>query len=411
METIYALLIIFIGIPLFLYISSSIFGFLDKIFTGEKREQQEKIERAELVLSEQSKKDNELSARENDIKEQQEKLNSREQEADRVIQESDKHAKAMISRVDRYIEQKCKSYPTLASTMADLQILNYEQAAQRLIYKRPPAIKEAQRIKDLARETKVIIKEKKVLEYKLGYIETLFPNILDIFDDDFNEAEAFELETDNTTDRVRTFLSHDEYTSLSVTERNQLALDRYIQNRKSRWQVGRDYEMYIGQGFEARGFSVEYTGIIENLEDMGRDLIASKGNKMYIVQCKNWSQEKTIHEKHIFQLYGTVVLKTLETPGAKIRAIFVTSTTLSDKAREIAKHLNIWVYQNTQLKEFPRIKCNINKSTKEKIYHLPFDQQYDKTTINLEEGENYAFTVAEAEQLGFRRAWRHSFSE
>lgn len=385
--------IIFGVIILVIVIISSIVSYIDKV----KKECDSQIQY--------------YKSRESGIKMAEERTSEKEKQAQEMIDKAEEYSANMIVQIDEYIKEKCTAYNHLSSAMADLLVLHYEKSANELVYKRRPAIKEAQRIKDLARETKVIIKEKKVLEYKLGYIETLFPNILDIFDDDFNEAEAFELETDNTTDRVRTFLSHDEYTSLSVTERNQLALDRYIQNRKSKWQIGRDYEMYIGQGFEARGFSVEYTGIIENLEDMGRDLIASKGNKMYIVQCKNWSQEKTIHEKHIFQLYGTVVLKTLETPGAKIRAIFVTSTTLSDKAREIAKHLNIWVYQNTQLKEFPRIKCNINKSTKEKIYHLPFDQQYDKTTINLEEGEKYAFTVAEAEQLGFRRAWRHSFSE
>ncbi len=52
------------------------------------------------------------------------------------------------------------------------------------------------------------------------------------------------------------------------------------------------------------------------------------------------------------------------------------------------------------------IKCNINQSTKEKIYHLPFDQQYDRTKITAECGEFYATTVAEAEKKGFRRAFR-----
>ena len=52
------------------------------------------------------------------------------------------------------------------------------------------------------------------------------------------------------------------------------------------------------------------------------------------------------------------------------------------------------------------IKCNINQTTGEKIYHLPFDQQYDKCIITPETGEFYAMTVAEAEEAGFRRAMR-----
>ncbi|MFA6944293.1 MAG: hypothetical protein WC220_00200, partial [Pedobacter sp.] len=54
--------------------------------------------------------------------------------------------------------------------------------------------------------------------------------------------------------------------------------------------------------------------------------------------------------------------------------------------------------------KYPVIKCNI-ASDGEKIYHLPFDQQYDKTLIK-NNGEFYAATVREAENKGFRRAFR-----
>lgn len=50
------------------------------------------------------------------------------------------------------------------------------------------------------------------------------------------------------------------------------------------------------------------------------------------------------------------------------------------------------------------IKCNIG-SNGEKIYHLPFDQQYDKTRID-KKGEFYAKTTEEAEKKGFRRAFK-----
>ena len=48
----------------------------------------------------------------------------------------------------------------------------------------------------------------------------------------------------------------------------------------------------------------------------------------------------------------------------------------------------------------------ISKRTGEKIYHLPIDQQYDKNLIEEEKNECYIETVNEAEELGFRRAWR-----
>ena len=50
------------------------------------------------------------------------------------------------------------------------------------------------------------------------------------------------------------------------------------------------------------------------------------------------------------------------------------------------------------------IKCNVNG--KDRIYHLPFDQQYDRVRIGAVAGECYTTTVAEAEKLGFRCAKR-----
>lgn len=49
----------------------------------------------------------------------------------------------------------------------------------------------------------------------------------------------------------------------------------------------------------------------------------------------------------------------------------------------------------------------VEKLLNERIYHLPFDQQYDRTKIIPALGECYVRTVSEAESLGFRRAFRH----
>ena len=64
-------------------------------------------------------------------------------------------------------------------------------------------------------------------------------------------------------------------------ERNQLALDRYkASHKKSKWQIGRDYELYIGYRYSQSGYSVDYFGSYMGLEDLGRDLICKKGNKI-----------------------------------------------------------------------------------------------------------------------------------
>ena len=315
---------------------------------------------------------------------------------------------AQIKGIDTVVALKCAAYPQLAPMVADLQTVYYERAAEYLRIKPHPAYTEAHRIGELRKKTNEILSEKIRLEYELAYIRYVIPNIDDIFDDGFTNEDAisFQTETEENTDRVRFYLESDEYQKLGSIERNQLALDRYIAGRKSKWQIGRDYEMYIGYLYEKKGCTVEYMGIIKGLEDLGRDLIVKNNGKTSIIQCKNWSKEKTIHEKHIFQLFGTVVLYNIEHPQANAKGIFISTTKLSETALQVAKELDIQVVQKDH-GEFPRIKCNINRSTGEKIYHLPFDQQYDSARIDKTQGEFYALTVAEAETNGFRRAFRH----
>ena len=150
-----------------------------------------------------------------------------------------------------------------------------------------------------------------------------------------------------------------------------------------------------------KGCHVEYYGSLHGLEDLGRDLIVTCEGKIRIVQCKYWSQNKQIHENHIMQLYGSVIEYNLENQ-TNATGILITNTTLSDKAKEFAKILGIAYKENYNIDVFPRIKCNIG--VEGKIYHLPFDQQYDTTIIDG--SEFMALTVKEAEDAGFRRAYR-----
>ena len=323
------------------------------------------------------------------------------------VAELEKYEQVLIQRMAWYIEQKCNSYPHLAGLKADLITRHYEYSAKILTNKQRPALEEAKRIRELKKETEEIIKQKNILEYKLAYIRALHPNIDDYFDSGFSVFSDAELETEETTDRVRLYLDHDQYTSLTITERNQLALDNYIAGQKSKWQIGRDYELFIGHLCEKQGYRVEYTGIFMRLEDMGRDLVVSDGKETYIIQCKNWSQEKELHENHVFQLYGSLIMYRIENPFFPVHAVLVTTTKLSSLAEQIAQTLDIAV-RYVKMGEFPRIKCNIGKDSNgspTKIYHLPFDQQYDKAQI-VNEGECYATTVAEAENKGFRRAYK-----
>jgi hypothetical protein len=71
----------------------------------------------------------------------------------------------------------------------------------------------------------------------------------------------------------------------------------------------------------------------------------------------------------------------------------------------VATELGVDV-RHIALERYPMVKCNVNPGTGDRIYHLPFDQQYDRVIVGDQDGEFYASTVAEAEAAGFRRAFR-----
>ncbi|HET6256679.1 MAG TPA: hypothetical protein VFE32_21570 [Puia sp.] len=173
-----------------------------------------------------------------------------------------------------------------------------------------------------------------------------------------------------------------------------------------------------------RGFKVQYHGIEKGKEDLGRDLVCTKGVEVEIVQCKYWAQQKEslVRENHITQLYGTTIKYFLDALGCRshsqtnlfpefirergIKPVLVTTTDLSKSAREFAAILGIRVDKIPVDRTYPCIKCNINNQTGERIYHLPFDQQYYKAVIAPNSEERWVSMVQEAEKLGFRRAWR-----
>lgn len=105
---------------------------------------------------------------------------------------------------------------------------------------------------------------------------------------------------------------------------------------------------------------MRYQGIVAGFEDLGRDLIAEGNGTVEIIQCKYWAQHKTIHEKHINQLFGTAVeywVKNCGDPGEKLGLFsqvlqshkivpcFVTSTKLSETAREFAEVLGVRIQE------------------------------------------------------------------
>lgn len=305
-------------------------------------------------------------------------------------------------------------YPWLAKLYSDISYIEENKLAEILKNKQHPALKASEEMKRISSEKKALTIKLKIIENQLNYYETIFPWL-----EEFKEVDPIEVYKtienfydDDEYSRIKTWLSPKEYKSLSNVEKYQLALDRYKNNpNKTNWQVGIDYERYIGYVYERKGYKVIYNGALERLKDMGRDIIAENDNEILIIQCKYWKKEKTIHEKHIFQLFGTVVLQKLKSEK-EVKGIFITSAQLSDMAKLVAENLNIDIKASIPFdKNYPCIKCNINRIDGTKIYHLPFDQQYDRTIIEPERKEFYVSTVKEAEDNGFRKAMKCYYTQ
>lgn len=254
---------------------------------------------------------------------------------------------------------------------------------------------EEQRLIDYARNLKQIKKdyekeaqkEVKQLKKQIDYLQSLCPVIEDEADTDESDIEF-----------INEYLSKEEYEKLSDTERNKLALERYQKRKKAKWEIGRDFEMYIGYKFKQEKYDVQFCGIEKKFEDMGRDLIIKDKENLFVVQCKYWSKTKLIHEKHLCQLYGTTVMFNYQN-NKNAKPLFISHCKLSETAKKFAEALNIIVYENVELGEYPLIKCNL----KDGIYHLPFDQQYDTFK---DKNCYYAWTIEEAENKGCRRAYK-----
>ena len=118
-------------------------------------------------------------------------------------------------------------------------------------------------------------------------------------------------------------------------------LDIKCLNQKERQKAGQEYEKYVARHFRRKGYKIEMVGIEKGLEDEGIDLVGIKKNSpIVLIQCKNWSSDKIIHEKHIFELYGAQ--KYYENRNnVKTEAILYSTCDVSQKAKKIAQQFNI----------------------------------------------------------------------
>lgn len=191
---------------------------------------------------------------------------------------------ADIKAIDTLAKEKSEGFPWLAEAYADYFHLQDLKEANYLEHKSHPAKKTAEKVREIASERKTAEKLYRILKYELQYYENLFPWLIDFKSEDIDDLIRQILDRkkkgqdyyEEPDDPAKKWLTTAEYEKLSNVEKYQLALDRYWQKKKSKWEIGRDYERYVGYRYESLGYNVYYQGIIEGLADLGRDLVAFK---------------------------------------------------------------------------------------------------------------------------------------
>ena len=254
------------------------------------------------------------------------------------------HKRKLLENEMKVINSKKQSFPYIAKIISDYYADLCLMDSDEMRNKKSPALKASDKLSIYAQQIKKWSRRAKLAEHRLTFLENVFPWLVE-----FEEAPPAVActtvqkidKSDTGYQHYRNWLSAIEYENLTPAERNQLSLDRYKRRHKSSWEAGIDYERFVGYQYEMQGFKVSYVGATRGLEDMGRDLVAKKHGVTYIVQCKRWHEEKTIHENHIFQLYGTTILYKMDHPKENVRSLFITTADFSETAKQVADYLSI----------------------------------------------------------------------
>lgn len=336
---------------------------------------------------------------------------------DREYNNKDSILKFRENRLNKIIDNY-QPFVYSASLCADMKMHIFDDNIYYLKHKKHPAKNAADIIKAMKEETHNFVRLYNEMLYKYEFLINVFPELLQYIDNDESllslcEAKDFD-DFEEKRDRVSDFVSKEEWSKLDTDTRNQLALDRYKKKNKSNWVIGIEYEMYVEYVLRENGYKTIPHGSLKGLKDLGRDIIAHKtdelgNNNIYIIQCKNYSsiKGKEIHENVVCQTFGTAMEYQINHKlelFTRVVPVVYSTVPLSETASVFAEKLGV-VFVLCKKGDFPMIKCNIGNNG-EKIYHLPFDQQYYRTEIKSS-GEFYAWTVEEAVNAGFRRAFKY----
>ncbi len=226
------------------------------------------------------------------------KIKSQE-EFNRITNDRDK-LEEFNNEVLSKIKAECALLPSVINWLDKIQEMMDNRNSAYLLEKKNPAPKAYEAVRAAKEESRTWTKKALTLQNCINLYEAQAPWLTESLDytveDVIEGLRVMEQESHELLkyeDPVQRYITSSEWHSLSPTERNQIALDRYFEYRqKSAWLAGIAYERYIGYLYEKQGFKVEYQGATLGLDDLGIDLICHNKEKTLLIQCKRLSKSK-----------------------------------------------------------------------------------------------------------------------
>ena len=162
--------------------------------------------------------------------------------------------------INALIADKTVAADLVAGAWGDYENAVADARADVLSAKSRPALAAAEEVREKGRRLAALRRESKYARWLLELYEWHFPWLADLREEGtlgelLEGGPGVEDDTDGEADPVERWVTKAEFGAMTSAERNQVALDRFLRGRQSPWQIGRDYELYIGYLAGAGGIS------------------------------------------------------------------------------------------------------------------------------------------------------------
>ena len=196
--------------------------------------------------------------------------------------------------------------------------------------------------------------------------------------------------------------------SSSTISEEQTALQAYFSAPKNKQQLELEFVRYVGFLQEQAGYTVQYFPQGRWKDDTHFHLSATYGNTCLLIHCKRWDRSAFIRESTIMQIHVGASDYAKKHPESNVIGVLYATCALSNAAAIAARRWEVEVRGDVPFsgpQSYPVIKC-VKNQIGEKVYYLPVDRNYDSVNVDFSAGDFYAYTAAEAEDSGFRYAYR-----